>query len=43
MRDLPSHHSSPTFRVMSEWSLQVTLYQDDILSEGDEWVTSELK
>ena len=43
MRDLPSHHSSPIFRVMSESSLQVTLYQDDILSEGDEWVTSELK
>ena len=43
MRDLPSHHSSPIFRVMSELSLQVTLYQDDILSEGDEWVTSGLK
>ena len=43
MRDSPSHHSSPIFRVTSELSLQVILYQDDMLSEGDEWVTSGLK
>ena len=43
MRDSPSHHSSPIFRVTSELSLQVIKYQDDMLSEGDEWVTSGLK
>ena len=43
MRDSPSHHSSPIFRVTSELSLQVIKYQDDMLSEGDEWVTSEVK
>ena len=43
MRNLPSHHSPPIFRVTSELSLQVTLFLDDMLSEGDEWVTSEVK
>ena len=43
MRDLPSHHSSPIFRVTSELTLQVVQYQNDMLSEGDEWVTSEVK
>ena len=43
MHILPSHHSSPIFRVTSETSLQVIKYQDDMLSEGDEWVTSEVK
>jgi hypothetical protein len=39
-------HSSPLFndfRVMSELVLQVVLYQKDMLCEGDEWVTSEIK
>ena len=43
MRILPSHHSSPIFRVTSELVLQVILYQMDMLCEGDEWVTSEVK
>ena len=43
MRNLPSHHSSPDFRVTSELSLQVIQYQKDITCEGDEWVTSESK
>ena len=39
-------HSSPlvtVFRVTSELSLQLILYQNDIPHEGDEWVTSGLK
>ncbi len=36
MRDLPSHHSSPIFMVTSGLSLQVALFQDDMLSKGDE-------
>ena len=43
MRNLPSHHSSPIFRVTSELALQVILYQMDMPCEGDEWVTSEVK
>ena len=43
MHNLPSHHSSPIFRVTSELALQVILYQMDMLCEGDEWVTSEVK
>ena len=43
MRDLPSHHSSPIFRVTSELTLQVVQYQKDRLCEGDEWVTSDVK
>ena len=43
MRDLPSLHSSPIFRVTSELGLQVVLYQIDMLLGGDEWVTSGLK
>ena len=43
MRNLPSHHSSPIFRVTSELTLQVIQYQKDMLSEGDEWVTSDVK
>ena len=31
------------FKVTSELTLQVALYQSDILYEGDEWVTSETK
>ncbi len=43
MRDSPSLHSSPIFGVTSESSLQVALYQNDMLYEGDEWVTSDVK
>ena len=43
MRILPSHHSSPIFRVTSELALQVIQYQKDMLCEGDERVTSEVK
>ena len=43
MHILPSHHSSPIFRVTSELTLQVIQYQKDMLSEGDEWVTSDVK
>ena len=42
-RDLPSRHSSSIFRVTSELTLQVVLYQMVMLCEGDEWVTSGLK
>ena len=43
MRNLPSLHSSPIFRVTSELTLQLVLCQIDMLCEGDEWVTSALK
>ena len=43
MRNLPSRHSSPIFRVTSELALQVIQYQKDRLCKGDEWVTSEVK
>ena len=39
-------HSSPLvthFRVTSEMILQLVLYQNDMLCDGDEWVTSETK
>ena len=40
---MPSHHSSPIFRVTSELTLQVILNQNNTLYAGDEWVTSETK
>ena len=30
-------------KVTSEWTLQLVLYQNDMLHKGDEWVTSETK
>ena len=39
-----THHPLVTiFRVTSELSMQLILYQDDKPLEGDEWVTSETK
>ena len=43
MRNLPFHHSSSFFGVTSELTLQVIQYQKNMLSEGDEWVTSDVK